>query len=123
MKKVLWVSNHNYSPFHIQWLESIYGLSVSLEKYPEFIKNTADKKQINRIKKHFNDGKFNDLVIIGPPFLIETFCREGFEPFTVESRRESNPKMIDYRDKKGQGFREIGFRKETKKSFKKNVSI
>lgn len=104
-KKVLWMSQHRPHASQIAALQVMFGNDVLVEQDS----NSFDTADV--IVQRFNGGGFDDLVVVAPLSVLDHLCRRGLKPLWAESIEENNPRKIEFRGARGQGFRFVRFRR------------
>lgn len=105
MKRVLWMSRHTPTAWQISELAKYLGDEVAVEQEA---RPFDDARQIVR---RFREGGYDDMVIVAPLSVIAVVCNEGIRPLWSEAAEENDPRRIEFRGARGQGFRFVRFKR------------
>ncbi len=104
-KRVLWMSRHRPVERQLQALHAMFGADTVVEVEP---RPFDDARQIAR---RYEEGGFHDLVVVAPLSVLAVLCAEGLKPLWSQMVEENDPKRIEVRGARGQGFRFDRFRR------------
>jgi len=105
MKRILWMSRHIPGSSQIEGLRKMFGEDVVVVQEP---RPFDDARQI---VQRFRSGGFDDMVVVAPLSVIAVLCQEGIRPLWSEAAEENDPKKIEFRGARGQGYRFVRFRR------------
>jgi len=105
MKKIVWMSQHRPSASQIAALRGMFGDDVQVVLDP----NPFDDAR--EIAARFRRGGFDDMVVVCPLSVLDHLCRAGIRPLWSEAAEENDPRKIEFRGARGQGFRFVRFRR------------
>ncbi len=103
--KILWMSRHTPTPRQLQALRERHGEDTVVEQES---KPFDDARQIAR---RYRSGSYDDIVVVAPLSVIDVLCKEGIQPLWSEAAEENDPKKIEFRGARGQGYRFVRFRR------------
>ncbi len=104
-KKILWMSRHKPHPRQIKALQKMYGADTIIEQ------DSKPFDDARQIATRYEQGGFDDLVVVAPLSVIAVLCHEGVKPLWSESVEENDPAKVDFWGARGQGFRFVRFRR------------
>ncbi|MBI4193365.1 MAG: hypothetical protein HY536_01935 [Candidatus Colwellbacteria bacterium] len=99
------MSRHQPAAAQVRALQKIFGDDVEVVVDP----NPFDSA--DTIAQRFDQGGFDDLVVVAPLSVIDQLCKRNLKPLWSDSVEENNPRRIDFRGARGQGFRFVRFRR------------
>ncbi len=99
------MSRHKPHVRQVAALRTMFGSDVVVEQEPQPFDDARD------IARRFRLGRFDDLVVVAPLSVLAVLCQQGIHPLWAECVEENNPRNIDFRGARGQGFRFVRFRR------------
>jgi len=105
MKKVLWVSKHKFTKSQEVGLRNFFDSDVEVVSDPRPFDDARE------IARRFKSGGYDDMVVVAPLSVIAVLCQEGMKPLYSEAAEENDPKKIEFRGVRGQGYRFVRFRR------------
>ncbi|MDO8512194.1 MAG: hypothetical protein Q7S57_02885 [bacterium] len=105
MKKILWMSRHRPTARQINALRQMHGADAVVEQED---RPFDDAREI--VCRYRRDG-YDDMVVVAPLSVIAVLCQEGIRPLWSEATEENDPRKIEFRGARGQGYRFVRFRR------------
>ena len=110
MKRVLWVSRHKITDSQKAGLCDFFGEEAEVVADPRPFDDARE------IARRFKSGGYDDIVVVAPLSVIAVLCEEAQKlgirkPLYSQAAEENDPKKIEFRGARGQGFRFLRFRR------------
>lgn len=100
--KILWVSRHRPLPVQLAWLRRRFD-DVEVEQDVDPFSNAEE------IQRRFVQGRYEDMVVVAPLWVIAKLCELGIKPLWAEMQEiQSGDVHLDYR---GRRYRFVRFRR------------
>lgn len=80
MKRILWLSRHKPLPSQIRELKRLFG-------EVEVVQDPNPFSSAEEIKKRFEEGGYDDLVVVAPLSVIQRLTQLGIKPLWAEMRQ------------------------------------
>ncbi len=102
------MSRHRPHTSQIATLRLLYGMDVQIEQ------EARPFDDARQIAQRYREGRFDDMVVVAPLSVLAVLVADGIRPLWSESVEENDPRKIDFRGARGQGFRFVRFRRITR---------
>ena len=105
MTKILWMSRHCPSESQKEGLRQMFGEDIRIDLEP---RPFDDARQI---AERYKNGGYDDMVVVAPLSVIAVLCTAGVKMLWSEAAEENDPKKIEFRGARGQGYRFVRYRR------------
>lgn len=103
-KRILWISRHRIHPVQIKVLGRMFGKDV------EIVQDPRPFDSVEEIVKRFQEGGYDDIVVVAPNTVLERMAKLGVRPLWSEAPLVKDPKDADWITK-GRPYRFKRFRR------------